>query len=145
MVLSKYMSVVLPEAISWSDAAKNLGKCAPPEPGRGNTVPHNELCAVAQREIGVPRTSFREAKESLPENFAFFPRFSSILRRRLYLPVLSARAGAPVLICPQPMATAMSAMHVSSLSPDRWETMTLYLLRRRYQKPPAPPLQFPSG
>ena len=35
-------------------------------------------------------------------------------------------AGAPVLIWPQSRATAMSAMVVSSLSPERWLTMTLY-------------------
>ena len=38
----------------------------------------------------------------------------------LYLATRSLRAGAPVLICPLPTATARSAMVVSSVSPDRW-------------------------
>ena len=38
----------------------------------------------------------------------------------LYLATRSLRAGAPLLICPQPSATARSAMVVSSVSPERW-------------------------
>jgi len=34
----------------------------------------------------------------------------------------SPRHGAPALICPVPIATAKSAMKVSSVSPDRCET-----------------------
>ena len=34
----------------------------------------------------------------------------------------SVRHGAPVLIWPEPTATAMSAMLVSSVSPERWLT-----------------------
>lgn len=36
----------------------------------------------------------------------------------------SERAGAPVLICPARRPTTMSAIVTSSVSPDRWETMT---------------------
>ena len=43
---------------------------------------------------------------------------------RLYLATRSDRAGAPVLIWPQPVATARSAMVVSSVSPERCD-MTL--------------------
>ena len=35
----------------------------------------------------------------------------------------SLRAGAPVLICPQSVATARSAIVVSSVSPERWLIM----------------------
>jgi len=35
------------------------------------------------------------------------------------------RAGAPLLICPHSKATAISAMVVSSDSPERWLTITL--------------------
>ena len=35
----------------------------------------------------------------------------------------SDRAGAPVLIWPQPVATARSAIVVSSVSPERWLIM----------------------
>ncbi len=40
---------------------------------------------------------------------------------RLYLATRSQRAGAPDLIWPQPVATARSAMKVSSVSPERCE------------------------
>src|SRR5437868_4098825 len=46
-------------------------------------------------------------------------------RRRLYLATRSLRAGAPVLICPALVATTRSAMVVSSVSPERWETTAL--------------------
>ena len=49
------------------------------------------------------------------------PSSASISRRRLYLAILSLRQAEPVLICPPPMATAKSAMKVSSVSPLRWE------------------------
>ncbi len=41
----------------------------------------------------------------------------------LYFATRSERAGAPVLICPQPVATARSAIVVSSVSPERWLIM----------------------
>jgi hypothetical protein len=39
----------------------------------------------------------------------------------LYLATRSERAGAPVLIWPQFVATARSAMVTSSVSPERWD------------------------
>src|SRR5215467_1140176 len=42
---------------------------------------------------------------------------------RLYLAMRSPRAGAPLLIWPHPVPTARSAMNVSSVSPDRCETI----------------------
>ena len=39
----------------------------------------------------------------------------------LYFATRSDRDGAPVLICPAFVATATSAIVVSSVSPDRWE------------------------
>src|SRR4051794_5738329 len=56
-----------------------------------------------------------------PGNSAAAPSSSSILSRRLYLATRSERDGAPVLICPAPVATARSAMVVSSVSPERWD------------------------
>ena len=41
----------------------------------------------------------------------------------------SAKAGAPVLICPQFVATARSAIVVSSVSPERWLIMQRSPLR----------------
>ena len=44
----------------------------------------------------------------------------------LYFATRSERAGAPVLICPQPVATARSAMVVSSVSPERCDITDAY-------------------
>src|SRR6266540_1976731 len=41
-------------------------------------------------------------------------------RSWLYLATRSPRHGAPVLICPAPVATAKSAMKSSQVSPERW-------------------------
>ena len=57
---------------------------------------------------------------------AAFASPSSIRNKRLYLDVLSERAGAPVLINPALTATAKSAKAVSSVSPERWEITQLY-------------------
>lgn len=45
---------------------------------------------------------------------------------RLYFATLSERQGAPDLICPASIPTAKSAMKVSSVSPDRCETITFH-------------------
>merc|ERR1712051_1080029 len=60
---------------------------------------------------------------SMPANAAFSPSSSSMRINWLYLALRSERQGAPVLICPQQRPTAMSAMVVSSVSPERWEHM----------------------
>ena len=43
----------------------------------------------------------------------------------LYFATRSLRAGAPVLIRPASVATARSAMVVSSVSPERWERIAV--------------------
>ena len=50
----------------------------------------------------------------------------SYFKIRLYLATLSERQGAPDLICPAFMPTTKSAMKVSSVSPDRCETITFH-------------------
>ena len=52
-------------------------------------------------------------------NAADSPRSSSMRSSWLYLATRSERAGAPVLIWPQLVATARSAIVVSSVSPER--------------------------
>ena len=47
----------------------------------------------------------------------------------LYLAVRSVRDGAPALIIPHPVATARSAMVVSSVSPERCEMTAAKPLR----------------
>src|ERR1700754_2055931 len=54
-----------------------------------------------------------------PGNSASAPSASSIRSSWLYFATRSDRDGAPVLIWPQPVATARSAIVVSSVSPER--------------------------
>ena len=56
-----------------------------------------------------------------PGKTAWSPSWSSIRSSWLYFAVRSERAGAPVLIWPLFVATAMSAIVASSVSPDRCE------------------------
>src|SRR5262249_52896563 len=65
-------------------------------------------------------TSQRNAlRAALPAYLACGPSSSSIRRSWLYFAVRSERASDPVLICPQLVATARSAMVESSVSPER--------------------------
>src|SRR4030042_3388662 len=57
---------------------------------------------------------------------AALPSSASMSSRRLYLAMRSERETDPVLICPTPVATARSAMKVSSVSPERWEMTARY-------------------
>ena len=68
---------------------------------------------------GAHRAGLHDASASPPRKAAVSPSTSSIRSSWLYLATRSERAGAPVLICPQLVATARSAMVVSSVSPDR--------------------------
>ena len=47
----------------------------------------------------------------------------------MYFAVRSPRLGAPALICPAFVATAISAIATSSVSPLRWETIAPYRFR----------------
>ena len=53
---------------------------------------------------------------------SLFPSEASMRSNRLYFATRSVRQGAPDLMRGAPVATAMSAMVVSSVSPERWET-----------------------
>src|SRR5204862_1941812 len=75
------------------------------------------------------RMPFRRAKAPAPRKAAASPRSSSMRRSWLYFATRSDRAGAPVLIWPQLVATARSAMVVSSVSPERWLIMQRNPLR----------------
>lgn len=54
-------------------------------------------------------------------NTAALPSSAAISSRRLYFAMRSLRQAEPVLIWPPPIATAKSAMNVSSVSPERCE------------------------
>lgn len=62
---------------------------------------------------------YRRANALVPANFALSPSSSSMARRRLYFAMRSPRQAEPVLIWPTPVATAKSAIVVSSVSPER--------------------------
>jgi len=59
-----------------------------------------------------------------PANFPLAPSSSSMRKSWLYLAKRSERQGAPVLIWPVRRPTTKSAMVLSSVSPERWETIT---------------------
>ncbi len=71
----------------------------------------------------------RGARAARPRNAADSPRSASIRSSWLYLATRSLRAGAPVLIWPQLVATARSAIVASSVSPLRWLITDVYAWR----------------
>src|SRR5947208_146356 len=93
---------------------------------------HHPQDRRARGEHGAPcdgvadRAHVRLRSESPPAYRAPSPSSSSIRSSWLYLAVRSPREGAPVLICPAFVATARSAIVVSSVSPERWLITTPY-------------------
>src|SRR6266540_7494089 len=73
--------------------------------------------------LPAPGTPHRRTsrKGLAPAYRAESPKASSMRSSWLYFAVRSERAGAPVLICPAPVATARSAIVASSVSPERCE------------------------
>src|SRR4029079_1799076 len=74
----------------------------------------------AHRAAAAGSAADPEENAARPAYRAPPPSSSSMRRSRLYLATRSERDGAPVLSCPVPIATARSAMVVSSVSPERW-------------------------
>src|SRR5262249_54246764 len=72
----------------------------------------------------------RPEKDFKPRNWASSPRISSMRSSWLYLAIRSLREAEPVLIWPQFVATARSAIVVSSVSPERCETTLAYEAER---------------
>ena len=75
--------------------------------------------------ISLRKRDSPRIKSHLIPKTAEEPSWFSILRRRLYLAVRSPRQGAPNLTKGAFMATAISATAVSSVSPERCETIAL--------------------
>src|SRR5579859_1011781 len=73
-----------------------------------------------------PPLHLRQRSGALPLKRAAEPNSSSMRSNWLYLAMRSVREAEPVLICPAPVATARSAMNVSSVSPERCEMIELY-------------------
>src|SRR6185503_433072 len=82
--------------------------------------------AVPQEDYLVHATYLSCLMALRPAYFAAAPSSLSILRSWLYLAVRSARLAEPVLIWPAHVATARSAIVVSSVSPERWEITLAY-------------------
>ena len=80
---------------------------------------------VSSPGVDRPRRKLHCLSASRPAYTADSPSSDSISSSRLYLATRSERAGAPVLIIPAPVATARSAIVVSSVSPERWEITAL--------------------
>ena len=100
-------------------------------PGSGTRrrvpVQRQRIARLTRRDF----TGELEAAESAatrgsdPDSERRRPGVSSMRRSWLYLATRSVRLALPVLICPTPVATARSAMKVSSVSPERWEITAL--------------------
>src|SRR5215217_1865707 len=71
------------------------------------------------RQPDAEHRSDYERNALRPGYSASAPSASSMRSSWLYFATRSEREGAPVLICPQPVATARSAIVVSSVSPER--------------------------
>ena len=68
------------------------------------------------------RNTYEFPNTERPAKTTSGPSSSSIRNNRLYFASRSDRATEPILICPAAVATARSAIVVSSVSPERAET-----------------------
>src|SRR6056297_1514191 len=114
-VLGRAMEVV-PERLTASILASE-----PPESASQHNVAQLHTPAHSRRGKRQRRARYLSgARAARPRYSASSPRACSMRSSWLYLATRSLRAGAPVLIWPQLVATARSAMVASSVSPDRW-------------------------
>src|SRR5687767_15667043 len=94
--------------------------------------PEDGPAPLAAGEPARPRAGCVEERRSdyffqnFPPYCACSPSSSSMRNSWLYLATRSLRAGAPVLIWPQLVATARSAIVVSSVSPERCDITDVY-------------------
>merc|ERR1740123_2940776 len=79
------------------------------------------MLSTQQSSSGIHQKGVRKFA---PAKYALFPSSSSMRSNWLYLARRSLRQGAPVLIRPVLRPTTRSAMKESSVSPDRWDTIT---------------------
>src|SRR3954471_20452028 len=77
-------------------------------------------CPPSSRSLATTRLRRRYARKTVRPGYSASPPSASSMRSSwLYFATRSERDGAPVLIWPQPVATARSAIVVSSVSPER--------------------------
>ena len=76
-------------------------------------------CGISFPEVSPRMFSFNNPYGACPECGGIGTRFEIDPERVVPNPARSLRAGAPALICPQLVATARSAIVVSSVSPER--------------------------
>src|SRR5690606_17970738 len=91
-----------------------------PFPAKCKNRPRVNATPAGGKDLRLAEAKNPYLFHSLPPNSAPPPSSSSMRRSWLYLATRSDRAVAPVLICPQLVATAISAIVASSVSPLRW-------------------------
>src|SRR6266849_3119376 len=92
---------------------------------RGPVEPGPYKCSGAGGGMNPP-LHLRQRSGALPLKRAAEPSSSSMRSNWLYLAMRSVREAEPVLIWPAAVATARSAINVSSVSPERCEMIELY-------------------
>src|SRR6202034_995322 len=105
-----------------------LGRRAAAQPGGRGEQPRRGALGVGVA-AWAQRSALQAASASPPRNAADSSSDSSMRSSWLYLATRSERAGAPVFIWPHPVATARSAMVVSSVSPERCDITDAYEAR----------------
>ena len=85
------------------------------------TCPRHSESECACKQSAIRSVYSPKLTVSMPRNSAACPSSSSIRSSWLYFAMRSVREAEPVLICPAPVATARSAIKVSSVSPLRCE------------------------
>ena len=110
-----------------SKASKRMWNVDKVQPTPHSTTPHSKLIVCfpcsnsSPHEVSAPRErgNRKRGDYNLYPYFAVSPSSSSMRMSWLYLAMRSVRESEPVFICPELVATAISAMVVSSVSPER--------------------------
>jgi Family of unknown function (DUF6152) len=92
--------------------------------GQPVKVEVNSRCNSLDRSPSLNSSNHSRNQRNSRLNFAWSPSSSLMRRSWLYFATRSVRDMEPVLIWPALVATARSAINVSSLSPERWEITT---------------------
>src|SRR5690606_22810220 len=99
--------------------------------GRRRVVPRADPRHAARVDRVAPgagepgQDAAKRGNAVAPAYAAAAPSSSSIRSSWVYFATRSDRAGAPVLLCPASVATARSAIVVSSVSPDRCDRIAV--------------------
>ena len=120
--IKKDILVRIVEAFFSDDFCLFLKKCIS---FRNNSHISCNVTDCSSARYPVKKTTYRLLNAAFPGYCAPVPNSSSIRRSWLYFATRSLRLGAPVLIWQVFNATARSAIVVSSVSPERWDTIAV--------------------